>query len=234
MEKAGIRFPKEIKSPKNIDRLCVIKVSEAKRSYERAFFLASNYEEYTEKSQQLLKSKKITPEGLKKAKIEEYIIGAYFNLNFFYSPLSHELELLGVDMRRQTNLDGFLRLPADQQLEAIKHMSPTTIEVGHVACTLRESLLEEAFSVGEKFVDATNKTYKNGMIGPFAMQCAIEEKDGEHFVCFDVSLRMPGSPGTRFTPYSEYLFRKSIGFGRRIAMEVKEAEKANRMGEITT
>ncbi|MFH1222613.1 MAG: formate--phosphoribosylaminoimidazolecarboxamide ligase family protein [Candidatus Micrarchaeota archaeon] len=234
LEKAGIRFPQEIKSPKSIDRLSIVKVSEARRSYERAFFLASSYEDYHEKSREMLAEGKITAEALKKAKIEEYIIGAYFNLNFFYSPISEELELLGVDMRRQTNLDGFLRLPADQQMEVSKYMTPTTIEVGHVACTLRESLLEQAFEIGEKFVAATKKTYKDGLIGPFALQGALEEKDGENFVCFDVSLRIPGSPGTRFTPYSDYLFRRSVSFGRRIAMEVKAAEKVNKFDLITT
>jgi len=234
MEKAGIRYPQEIKSPQKIDRLCIVKVSEAKRTYERAFFLASSYDEYLEKSREMLAEGKITSEALKKAKIEEYIIGAYFNLNFFYSPLNEELELLGVDMRRQTNLDGFLRIPADQQLEVLKYADPTTIEVGHVACTLRESLLEQAFEIGEKFVEAVQKNYKNGLIGPFALQGAFEENNGEKFVCFDVSLRMPGSPGTRFTPYSSYLFRKSVSFGRRIAMEVKQAEKENKLDLVVT
>lgn len=234
MEKAGIPFPHEIKSPQAIDRLCIVKVSEAKRSYERAFFLASSYEEYREKSSRLLAGGKITKEGLEKAKIEEYVVGAYFNLNFFYSPLNRELELLGVDMRRQTNLDGFLRLPADRQTELLGYSQPTTIEVGHVACTLRESLLEQAFDAGERFVNAVNRIYKNGIIGPFALQGVFEEKDGERFVCFDVSLRMPGSPGTRFTPYSSYLFRKSVSFGRRIAMEIRQAENEKRIDEITT
>lgn len=234
MEKAGIRYPREVKSPEAIDRLCIVKVSEAKRTYERAFFLASSYAEYQEKSRKLLSQGKISEDGLRKAKIEEYIVGAYFNLNFFYSPVNGELELLGVDMRRQTNLDGFLRLPADQQLELLEHMQPTTIEVGHVACTLRESLLEQAFEIGEKFVDVVKKTYKNDIIGPFALQGTFEESDGENFVCFDVSLRMPGSPGTRFTPYSSYLFRENISFGRRIAMEIKQAMKKKMMDLITT
>ena len=70
--------------------------------------------------------------------------------------------------------------------------------------------------------------------GPFALQGAFIEEDGEKFVCFDISLRMPGSPGTRFTPYSGYLFREGVSFGRRIAMEVKDAEKGKMMDRITT
>lgn len=113
MEKARIRIPKQFRSPKEINRLAIVKVSEAKRTYERAFFLARSYDEYVERSEALIKAGKTTEEQLARAKIEEYIVGAHFNLNFFYSPLHGELELLGVDTRRQTNLDGYLRMPAD-------------------------------------------------------------------------------------------------------------------------
>ena len=234
MEKSGVRTPKQFNSPKDIDKLSIVKVSEAKRSYERAFFLARNYEEYVERSEALVKNGKTTEEQLKKATIEEYIVGSQFNLNFFYSPVNEELELLGVDTRRQTNIDGYLRMPADVQLDLLKMQQPSTIEVGHIACTLRESLLEQAFEIGEKFIQGVQKEYKDGIIGPFALQGAFIEDDGEKFVCFDVSMRMPGSPGTRFTPYSEYLFRESVSFGRRIAMEVKDAKKKKMMDKITT
>ncbi len=234
MEKAGMRTPKKYKSPEDIDRLCIVKVGEAKRTYERAFFLARSQEEYVERSEALVRSGKTSTEQLAKATIEEYIVGAHFNLNFFYSGVHEELELLGVDTRRQTDIDGYLRMPADVQLELLQIRQPSTIEVGHIACTLRESLLEQAFDIGERVVHAVEKEYKQGIVGPFALQGAFVEEDGEKFVCFDISLRMPGSPGTRFTPYSEYLFRESVSFGRRIAMEVKEAEKGNMMGRITT
>ncbi|MFH1785414.1 MAG: DUF1297 domain-containing protein [Candidatus Micrarchaeota archaeon] len=232
MKKAGVRTPKQFRSPDEIDRLSIVKVSEAKRTYERAFFLARNYEEYTERSERLIKDGKTTKEQLEKATIEEYVVGSQFNLNFFYSPVHEELELLGIDTRRQTNLDGYLRMPADAQLDLLRMQQPSTIEVGHIACTLRESLLEQVYEIGEKFVGAIQKEYKNGIIGPFALQGAFVEEEGEKFICFDVSLRMPGSPGTRFTPYSEYLFRESISFGRRIAREIKDAK--NKIEIITT
>jgi len=234
MERAGVRSPRKFSSPEKIDGLAIVKVSEAKRSYERAFFLARSFEDYKQRSEELIKSGKTTEEQLKKATIEEYIVGAHFNLNFFYSPLQQELELLGIDTRRQTNIDGYLRMPADVQLELLKMAQPSTIEVGHIACTLRESLLEQVFDVGERFVHAVQKEYKDGIVGPFALQGAFVEEQGEKFVCFDVSLRMPGSPGTRFTPYSEYLFRESVSFGRRIAMEIKQAEKEKKIDDITT
>lgn len=235
LDKAGINKPKKISTPEKIDCLSLVKVNEAKRKYERAFFVASSYEEYIAKSQRLIKEDKIAEEDLKKAQIEEFVIGAHFNFNFFYSPLREELELLGIDTRRQTTLDGYLRMPANIQLEALKNHEPNNVEVGHIACTVRESLLENIFNQAEKFVETVKKEYNPGIIGPFALQGAIIEKDGkEQFTTFDVSFRMPGSPGTRYTPYSGYLFGENISFGRRIAMEIKEAEKKKQIERIIT
>jgi len=191
LEKAGIRVPKTYSSPDKIDTLCIIKAPEAARSYERAFFFASNPGEYLHESQRMLSEGIINEAGLKGALIEEFVLGAQFNFNFFLSPLSGELELAGIDTRRQTNLDGVLRLPAKEQLKLPASTRVNNIEVGHIACTLRESLLEQVFEVGEKFVKAVQKEYLPGPIGPFALQGAIApaEKGEEililtcHFAC---------------------------------------------------
>ena len=53
-------------------------------------------------------------------------------------------------------------------------------------------------------------------------------------VIFDVSFRVPGSPGVRYTPYGEYLWGRSMSVGERIALEVKEAAKQGRLAEIVT
>lgn len=235
LEKAGIRTPKQIKKPEEIDRLVIVKASEAKRSYERAFFFASNLREYEEEKKKLIESGTATKEGIENAVIEEVILGAHVNLNFFYSPLNKELELIGTDFRRQTNLDGLLRLQARDQLKIPSSVRINNIEVGHVACTLRESLLEKAFEIGEKFVEAAKREYAPGIIGPFALQGAIaSEEKGEEFVIFDISPRVPGSPGTRFTPYTEYLYGESLSVGKRIALEAKNALKEERLKEVVT
>jgi len=235
LRKAKIRIPKIFKSAKSIDRPVIVKVAEAKRSYERAFFFANSYKTYKEKSDYLLKSKQITKSSLKKAVIEEYAIGAHVNLNFFYSSLDDELELMGTDTRRQTNLDGFLRLPATDQIEALKLVKPKLIETGHYAVTVKESLLEKIFLLGEKFVATTKKIHKSGIIGPFALQGAVITEEGkEDIVIFDVSMRIPGSPGTMFTPYTSYLYQKPISYGERIAMEIRKAADENKLSLICT
>ena len=235
LQKAGIRIPKIFKDAKKIDRTVIVKVAEAKRGYERAFFLANNYKSYKEKSNELLKKKVITKEGLKKAVIEEYALGAHVNFNFFYSPLTDELELLGTDTRRQTNLDGLIRMPAADQLAALKFVKPKMIETGHIAVTVKESILEKIFDIGEKFVAATKKLNNPGIIGPFALQGAVVADEGkEDIVIFDVSMRIPGSPGTMFTPYTGYLYRNNISVGERIAMEVKKALDEDKLNLICT
>ncbi len=235
MQKAGIRIPKIFSTPKSIDRLVIVKVAEAKRSYERAFFFCSSYKQYQEKSQRLIKEKSITEEALKIAVIEEYIVGAQVNFNYFYSPLTDELELMGTDTRRQTNIDGLIRIPADQQLEVLKLIKPKLVETGHIACTTKESIIEKIFELGEKFVATCKKEHAPGIIGPFALQGAISADSGkEEPVIFDVSMRIPGSPGTAFTPYSGYLYQNSISYGERIAMEIKKAKEEDKLDLICT
>ena len=235
LEKAGIRFPKIFKSPKDIDRLVIVKVSEAIRGYERAFFYATSYNDYKKKSEELLAKKMITKDALDKAVIEEYVIGAQINFNYFYSVINDELEIMGTDTRRQTNLDGLIRLPANEQLEVLKYLKPKIIETGHIAATTKESIIEKIFTLGEKFVKTTQSEHPPGIIGPFALQGAIAaDKGKEEMVVFDVSMRIPGSPLTRFTPHSGYLYGDSISYGERIAMEIKKAIELDKLKEIVT
>ncbi len=235
LKEAGIRIPKIFDDPREIDRLCIVKANEALRGYERAFFYVHDYESYLSKSRELLEKGVITKESLEDAVIEEFALGAQVNFNYFYSPLTGELEFMGTDTRRQTNLDGILRLPAQQQLQIADMVQPKIIETGHYTVTIKESIIEKAFDMGEKFVSATKKLDGRGIIGPFGLQGAVvSEKGREEIVIFDASLRIPGSPGTQFTPYTGYLYLENISYGDRIAMEVKHAVKSNRLHLICT
>jgi len=235
LKKSGIRIPKLFDNPKKIDTLVIVKVNEAARSYERAFFFCNNYGEYKKKTDEMLKDKTITKEALKKAVIEEYIVGAQVNFNYFYSSLTGELELMGTDTRRQTNLDGILRLPADTQLEVLKYLKPKIIETGHISVTTKESIIEKIFKMGEQFVATCKKEHPTGIIGPFALQGSVASFDGkEDIVIFDVSFRIPGSPGTMFTPHTGYLYGESISYGERIAMEIQEAIDKDELDKICT
>lgn len=231
---AQIDYPRQFKDPENIDRLVMVKVKEAARNYERAFFFARNYKEYKVKSQALIKSGRIKEADLSSAVIEEYLIGTQVNFNFFYSPVTESLELLGTDMRRQTNIDGLIRMPASMQQEISDDITPSYIETGHIAVTVKESLLEQAFFLAEKLLNAVKTFVPPGIIGPFALQTAvIAGPPKERIVVYDLSLRIPGSPGIVATPYSQYHFGKPVSFGERIAMEIKEAIRLNKLNKIT-
>lgn len=235
MDEGEIPYPKRINSPKKINSLCLVKVKERERQYERSFFFASSFKEFEEKSRVLIQSKKIKSEDLKNAVIEEFLIGAQVNFNFFYSPITKKLELLGTDTRRQTNIDGLLRIPASEQIELSKRVSPSYIENGHQAVTVKESLLEKAFFLAEKLLIVTKKISPPGIIGPFALQTAIlPGPPEERIVVFDLSFRIPGSPGTVYTPYSMYHYGRAVSFGERIAMEIERAKDSNIIKKITT
>lgn len=237
---AGIRTPKLFASAAEIDRPVIVKAAEAQRGYERAFFVATSPHDYETTGMRLESDGKVTL-NWRNAPIEEFVMGAPVNFNFFYSPLTKRLELLGTDTRRQTNLDGWLRMTAEEQIAVGKQIPVKRIETGHIAVTVKESILEKAFDLGEKFVKATQKLPKKidpsskGIIGPFALQGAVVAEEGrEDIVIFDVSFRIPGSPGVSATPYSGYLYGHSMSVGERIGLELRAAIEQKRVLEIVT
>ena len=231
LQKAGIFTPKIFKSPSEIDRLVIVKVPEKQRAIERAFFYASSPEEYEKTAAERIKQGIITEEALKDSIIEEYVIGAKFNANLFWSPLTGKIDLLGFDRRIQTDLDGVLDLPASEQLEL--KIPTQNIEIGHMGATMRESQIEKIFTAAEKFVDTCKTEYPPGMIGLFALQGAMT-KDLKFYV-FDVSPRVPGCPCVEPTsPYMKYMYGVDVGPGRRVAMEIKCAVKEDRLAEVVT
>ncbi|KKR87706.1 MAG: hypothetical protein UU34_C0003G0048 [Candidatus Curtissbacteria bacterium GW2011_GWA1_41_11] len=237
LKKAGIKYPKIFKLPKDIDRLVIVKVPEKARSFERAFFIADSHNSYKHESETLIKEGKITKRDLESAVIEEFIVGAQVNFNFFYSQVNNRLEMIGTDTRRQTNLDGLIRLTSGIQQKAMLDRKVTVKfeEAGHVAVTILESLLEPAFEIGEKFVEAARIMFPPGVIGSFSLQSVITPgPPKKEIYVFDVSPRMPGSPGISATPYSNYLYGQQLSMGKRVAMEIKVAIIKNKLKEITT
>jgi len=236
LEKEGLPFPEKIDDPRNIEELSIVKLHHAVKKLERGFFTCSSYDEYRKKSEQLLKQGVITEEDLKKARIERYIIGPVFNFDFFYSPITKELELLGIDWRFETSLDGHVRLPAQQQLSLPeKQQIPEYTVCGHNSATLRESQLEKVFELGERYVEATKKHYDYGIIGPFCLQTCVD-KDLRFYI-YDVAPRIGGGTNVHMSvghPYGNTLWRRRVSTGRRIAMEIKMAAEEGKLKEIVS
>lgn len=235
LRNADIRFPKQYKNPKQIDRLSIVKVLQKKIKHERAFFLASSEKDFIEMGNYLIKKGKITEQGLHEAVIEEYIVGVQVNFNFFFDPLNNRLELLGTDTRRQTNIEGYNKVPYFEYNKVREHYGVQHEEAGHIAVTVLESMLEKAFDIGERFVRSTQELSEHGVIGPFGLQSMIvPSPKGKDIIVFDVSPRMPGSPGIFATPYGYYLHGMGMSAGLRVAIQIKEALDADRLQDVLT
>ncbi|VUT27485.1 MAG: 5-formaminoimidazole-4-carboxamide-1-(beta)-D-ribofuranosyl 5'-monophosphate synthetase [Candidatus Syntrophoarchaeum sp. GoM_oil] len=239
LEKAGLPYPEKIDNPGDIDELVIVKLHHAVKKLERGFFTAASPKEYEEKSKSLIKMGVIREEDLKDARIERYVIGPVFNLDYFYSPLETEMEpveLIGIDWRFETSLDGHVRLPAPQQITLNEaQTTPEYTVCGHNSCTLRESLLEKAFELGEKFVKATKEYYDPGIIGPFCLQTCVD-KD-LNFYIYDVAPRIGGGTNVHVSvghPYGNTLWRKNMSTGRRVAMEIRRAIETDQVEKIVT
>jgi 5-formaminoimidazole-4-carboxamide-1-(beta)-D-ribofuranosyl 5'-monophosphate synthetase len=239
LQKAGLPFPEKVEDPKQIDGLVIVKLHHAVKKLERGFFTAASYDEYRKKSEQLIAQGVITRDDLPNARIERYIIGPVFNLDFFYSPIERKMEkveLLGIDWRFESSLDGHVRLPAAQQLTLMeKQFWPEYTVCGHNSATLRESLLEKAFGLAEKYVKATQEHYTPGIIGPFCLQTCVD-KD-LNFWIYDVAPRTGGGTNIHMWvghPYGNATWRTNMSTGRRWALEVRRAVEAGALRKIVT
>ncbi|MGI0149624.1 MAG: formate--phosphoribosylaminoimidazolecarboxamide ligase family protein [Thermoplasmata archaeon] len=239
LEKAKLPAPEKIADPRDIDGLSIVKLHHKVKKLERGFFTAATYKEFKDKSDALLKQNVISKTDLAAARIERYIIGPIFNFDFFYSPIEDEaerLELLGIDWRFETSLDGHVRLPAEQQL-ALREAEriPEYVVVGHNSATLRESSLRDVFDMAERYVEATKRHFPPGIIGPFTLQTAVD-KDLKFWV-YDVAPRIGGGTNVHMSlghPYANSLWRKPMSTGRRIAMEIRRGMETGRLGELVT
>ena len=239
LEKAGLPAPKKVERPEDIDGLTIIKVHHKQNKLERGFFTAVSYDQFVQKSNDLIKQGVIEENFLESARMEQYIIGPVFNLDFFRSPLEEkgeQLELLGIDWRFESSLDGYCRLPGKQQVELEEAgIMPEYTVCGHNSATLRESLLDKAFALAEKYVKAAEKYYVPGIIGPFCLQTCVD-KD-LNFYIYDVAPRIGGGTNIHMAvghPYGNALWRREMSTGRRLAMEIRRAIDEERVDEIVT
>jgi 5-formaminoimidazole-4-carboxamide-1-(beta)-D-ribofuranosyl 5'-monophosphate synthetase len=201
LKSAGIRIPKQFKKPEEIDRLAIVKVQQAGNELERAFFYVKNAEDYSQQAEKLIIQGVISEKTLKEARIEEYVLGARYNANFHKFALTEffgDFDFVGTSDRRQVNLQGFLNLPAREQLKL--DVPVKNEEIGHFGLTIRESKQPDLYRAAEKLFHSEQllKDYPPGIIGLCGIQGAMAyspEKPKElEFVVFDLSPRIPGDP----------------------------------------
>ncbi len=228
MDEANLPTPKSVASPSAINGLVIAKRHGAAGG--KGYFLASSEDEYNKKRDQLIKEGMI--KGDSDLYLQEYTSGVLAYLQFFYSPLKKELEFFGVDKRHESNIEGLARIPAENQLNMDKFTSFNVI--ANSPLVLRESLLDEVYTMGENFVNASEKHVPPGMNGPFCIEGVYDEN--AQFSAFEFSARIVA--GTNIfmngSPYTTLIFDEPISMGRRIAKEIKEAELNNQLKDVTT
>lgn len=241
LQKAGIRIPKQFFSPKEIDRLAIVKVQQKNKPLERAFFYCISEHDFREKSEKLIADGLISKDGLSAAKIEEFVLGPRFNANFhaYALPELGTIDFLGFEDRRQVNIGGILNLPAQEQAKL--DIPITNEEIGHFGVTMRESKKHLVYEAAEEFVKCAKKEFPPGIIGSFSLQGAICEGKGREleFVVFDVSPRIPGCPCVG--PTSPEMRRLSLIHGEKIEapldtsmIEIKRARDTGKMSLVVT
>ena len=228
MKKAKLETPKSIPNPKEINGLVIAKRHGAAGG--KGYFLASTETEYSEKRDQLIKEGIIN--GDNDLYIQEYTSGVLAYLQFFYSPLKQELEFFGVDKRHESNIEGLARIPAENQLNMKKFTSFNVI--ANSPLVLRESLLDDVYTMGENFVKASAELVPPGMNGPFCIEGVYDEN--AHFSAFEFSARIVA--GTNIfmngSSYTTLIFDEPMSMGRRIAREIKQADAKNQLKNIIT
>ena len=228
MKEAKFDVPKSISSPKEIESLIIAKRHGAAGG--KGYFLASSEEEYNKKRDILIKQGLIS--GDSDLYLQEYSSGVLAYLQFFYSPLEKEIEFFGVDKRHESDIDGLARIPAENQLKS--NDVPSFNVIANSPLVLRESLLDNVYTMGENFVEASAKIVPPGMNGPFCIEGVYDQN--AQFKVFEFSARIVA--GTNMyvngSPYTTFMYNEPMSMGRRIAREIKNAEEQNKIDIIVT
>ena len=228
MREAKLPMPGKVKSPNEINTLVIVKRQGAAGG--KGYFIASSEEEYNKKRNELISQGIISKDET--LYIQEYAAGVLAYLQYFYSPLKEELEFFGADQRHESDIEGLARIPAEQQLKSNKVSSFNVI--GNSPLVLRESLLDEVYTMGENFVDAAKRLVAPGMTGPFCIEGVYDENAG--FTSFEFSARIVAGTNIYMdgSPYYSLLYNEPMSMGKRIAREVKNANDSNQLDKITT
>lgn len=172
--------------------------------------------------------KKIKTFGPKKYVIQEYKIGVPLYVHYFYSPLTDKLEIMSMDRRYETNVDAIGRVPHSMQKDI--EIEPSFVVVGNSELVLREGMLSTAYEMGRRVVQTSkNLIGRRGIFGPFCLETIITPD--MKFSIIEISCRIVA--GTNLfingSAYSWLYYNEHMSTGRRIAREIKNAIKDNKL-----
>ncbi|MEE8131998.1 MAG: formate--phosphoribosylaminoimidazolecarboxamide ligase [Nitrososphaerales archaeon] len=228
MVESKLEIPKSVQSPADINGLVIAKLHGAAGG--KGYFLAWDRKSFMEGADKLKKEGLIKDEN--DLYIQEYVYGVPVYLQYFYSPLSNEVEFMGIDRRYESDVDALGRIPSRHQQKV--NMDPSYTVVGNIPIVLRESLLDEVYKMGEKFVEASKRLVKPGMVGPFCIE-GVYDKHGK-FVSFEFSARIVAGTNLYIdgSPYTSLTYDEPMSTGRRLAREVKNANSSNALEKVVT
>ena len=220
LKNAGLKVPLLFDRPKDIDRLVIVKFMGAEGG--KGYFLAKDEKDF---------NKKIKPYRLRKYVIQEYIIGVPLFIHYFYSSLTNEIEIMGMDIRYESNVDSLGRISARDQV-ALPKIDPSYVIVGNIPVVVRESFLPRLIEMGEDVVKASKKLAPPGLFGPFCLETILTPE--EEIYVFEISARIVAgtNPYIEGSPYTALKYKVPMSTGRRIALEIKNAIKTNQMKKI--
>lgn len=228
LEKAGLKLPRVYESPEEIDGLVIAKYPGARGG--KGYFIARSPDDFYRKAEELVRRGIISGEDVERAHIQQYVLGVPVYFSFFYSVVNDRIELIAIDRRYESNVDGIGRIPAEDQLDA--GLIPTYTVVGNIPLIVRESLLHRILRDGQKVYEYSKKIAEPGMVGPFCLESIIDENGDIYY--FEISARIvAGSTvGIPASPYSYILFGENMYMGRRIAREIRIGIEKDMLGEM--
>ena len=221
LKNSKLKVPIIFGNPKDIDRAVIVKFHGAKGG--KGYFLAKSEKDFKQK----IKFHK----GDEDYVIQEYVDGVPMFFHYFYSPLTKELEIMGFDIRYESNVDSLGRVSARDQM-ALPKIDPSYVIVGNIPVVVRESFLPRIIEMGENVIKESKKLTPGGLWGPFCLE-AILTPDEEIRV-FEISARIVAgtNPYIEGSPYTWLKYNEPMSTGRRIAREIKIAIKDNKLGKI--
>jgi len=228
LAKAGIPTPKRYSLGEEINDLVIVKLPGAKGG--KGYFLALSKDEIIDGIERAINQGLINKPS--DALIQEYVVGVPAYFHFFFSPIFNRLEILGADIRYESNVDGLRRLKHNV-LERLG-IEPSFIVVGNIPMVLRESLLYKVYDYGLRFVKVTRKVLPPGIIGPFCLEGIIE--DDLNIKIFEFSGRIVAGTNLYIqgSPYSFLYWDETMSTGRRIAREIKLAIERGELNSVVT
>lgn len=228
LRQAGLRLPATFKTPEDIDRLIIAKLPGAKGG--RGYFLANSPKSFHRKFDEMVKRGLMSKDDLEKVHLQEYALGVNVYPSYFSSIIKDDVELLAMDRRYESAVDSIGKIPASEQLEI--DINPTYTVVGNFPMVLRESLLPEMMRMGDNVHKKARELAPPGIIGPFCLETVIA--DDLKIYTFEISARIVAGTnvGIGTSPYAYLRFGENMYMGRRIAVELKEAIKQNRLNEV--